>query len=303
MRMIGSIGNKKQAEQFGNYLFVQGIQNRVTPEEDGSYGIWVYDESRIPIANQLLSIFLENPQAPEFRKTSRMAGALRGSKRREDARSRSNFIDVRTQWHRYDRRIGPLTLTLIAISVGVGLLTGLGHARDFLQPLLITNYQIAGNYMEWQRGLPEIAHGQVWRLITPIFIHFGFLHLLFNMLWLKDLGTIIEQRQGSLYLGIMVLTIGILSNVGQYLVSGPSFGGMSGVVYGLLGYMWIRGKLDPASGLSLNQGVVTMMILWFFLCLTGLVGNVANTAHAAGLASGMAWGFISAKLKGLRPNL
>jgi len=122
------------------------------------------------------------------------------------------------------------------------------------------------------------------------------LHIVFNMLWLKDLGSELERRQGSVYFSVLVLVVAILSNLGQYLLAGPNFGGMSGVVYGLLGYCWIRGRFDPASGLSLNQGVVTMMIIWFVLCWTGLIGNVANWAHTFGLVAGMAWGFAAAKL-------
>ena len=87
----------------------------------------------------------------------------------------------------------------------------------------------------------------------------------------------------------------------QYLLSGPSFGGMSGVVYGLLGYIWMQGRFNPASGLSLQPQTVTMMILWFFLCLTGMVGHVANTVHAVGLAGGIAWGFLDAQLAIMSP--
>ena len=77
------------------------------------------------------------------------------------------------------------------------------------------------------------------------------------------------------------------------LTPGPVFGGMSGVVYGLLGYVWIRGKFDPGSGLYLHSYTVTMMIIWFVACLTGVLGPIANTAHAAGLVMGMAWGYLS----------
>jgi len=76
-------------------------------------------------------------------------------------------------------------------------------------------------------------------------------------------------------------------------LGGPNFGGMSGVVYGLLGYIWIRGKLDPGSGLFLHRETVIMMIVWFFLCFTGWVGDIANGAHAGGLLIGMACGWLS----------
>ena len=68
---------------------------------------------------------------------------------------------------------------------------------------------------------------------------------------------------------------------------------MSGVVYGLLGYIWVKGKFDPASGLFLNSQTAVMMLVWFFLCLAKIIPNVANTVHAAGLIVGLAWGFIS----------
>jgi GlpG protein len=133
----------------------------------------------------------------------------------------------------------------------------------------------------------------VWRLITPIFIHFDPIHILFNMLWLRDLGSMIEGRQSSWRLAVLVLVIAVCSDLAQYFVDGPVFGGMSGVVYGLLGYIWMRGKFDPGSGLYLHPSTVTMMIIWFFACFTPLIPHVANGTHAAGLIVGLAWGYLS----------
>ena len=72
--------------------------------------------------------------------------------------------------------IPPLTAILIAISVIVALGSGLGANFEKVEPLLISYYV--------KQGLPEVMSGEVWRLLTPIFIHFGFVHLAFNMLWL-----------------------------------------------------------------------------------------------------------------------
>jgi len=115
------------------------------------------------------------------------------------------------------------------------------------------------------------------------------------MLWLRDLGSMIEARQGTLQLAMLVLVLAAASNFGQYYVSGPIFGGISGVVYGLLGYIWIRGRFDPGSGLFLHPTTVNMMLIWFVLCYTNLLGlvAVANTAHAVGLVGGMLWGYLS----------
>jgi len=103
----------------------------------------------------------------------------------------------------------------------------------------------------------------------------------------------VEERQSSVHLLLLTLVIAVCSNLAQYFVAGPVFGGMSGVVYGLLGYIWIRGKFDPASGLYLHSYNVMMMLIWFFACLFHLIPNVANTVHAVGLVIGMAWGYLS----------
>ena len=96
------------------------------------------------------------------------------------------------------------------------------------------------------------------------------------------------------FLGFILLAA-VLSNLGQYLLSGPNFGGMSGVNYGLFGYLWIRGNHDPSFGLQLDQGTITMLLIWFAICFTGLVGPIANTAHSLGLVVGVASGWCASQ--------
>lgn len=135
----------------------------------------------------------------------------------------------------------------------------------------------------------EVSKGQVWRLITPIFLHMSFLHILFNMLWFKDLGYLIEFNFGKKFLLQFVLGTGLISNLGQYFVSGPQFGGMSGVLYGMLGFIWVYKQLHREFEYAIPRFDLGMMIGWFFLCLTGVLGPIANTAHGAGLVAGMIW--------------
>lgn len=190
-------------------------------------------------------------------------------------------------------RLGPATIALIAVSVVVAILSRLGAKESVLEHLFITNFPAAGRDLE----LPEIMHGQLWRLVTPIFIHFGAMHLIFNMMWTRDLGMMIEHRAGTRAFLTLVLGIGVASNLGQLFVSGPFFGGMSGVVYGLLGYVWMKSRFDPASGYQLHNQTVILMIGWFVACVAGIIPHVANTAHGVGLALGIAWGFLSAKAR------
>ena len=177
-----------------------------------------------------------------------------------------------------------LTVTLIVASVLASLPTML-NSQNVLAPLLIAS--------PGSTGFADIQRGEVWRLVTPIFLHFGILHIVFNMMWLWDLGGSLERLKGPVFLGIFVAVTGIASNLAQYVIAGnPYFGGMSGVVYALLGYVWMQGRFNPAFGMGLHQSTVIMMLVWYVLCWTGLLGPIANWAHTAGLLMGAAWGFV-----------
>ncbi len=179
----------------------------------------------------------------------------------------------------------PLTLLTVGISVAVYVLMTFGPERMILGPLLISEYI--------RPVLPEIRHGQWWRLITPMFLHFSIFHIVFNMLWTWELGRIVERQQGAWLLAILICAVSVVSNLAQYLVSGPLFGGMSGVIYGLFGYVWIQSLTNPRFRIRLNPVIIKLMLGWFVLCWSGLLEKffglaVANTAHSAGLASGIA---------------
>ncbi len=144
-----------------------------------------------------------------------------------------------------------------------------------------------------------LDEGQYWRLVTPVFLHFGVLHIVFNGLWVWEFGRRIELQSGSLGFLLLFVVIAVGSNIGQYLWSGPTlFGGLSGVVYGLLGYVWLRGLLAPHPLLLLPRGIILFMLVWLVLCLVGVIdlflaGGVANGAHVTGLAVGAALGVLA----------
>ena len=65
---------------------------------------------------------------------------------------------------------------------------------------------------------------------------------------------------------------------------------MSGVVFGLFGLIWMRARFVPGSRFLMPRDLVVWMLIWLLACTAGLVGNIANVAHAAGLLTGMAIG-------------
>lgn len=129
--------------------------------------------------------------------------------------------------------------------------------------------------------------GQVWRPITPIFIHLSFLHILFNMMWLRGMGMGIEFVRGTPRFVTLCLILAATSNIAQLFWGGPNFGGMSGVVFGLIGYVWMKGKTQPQLGIGLPQQTVVYCSLWLVLCMTGALGPVANAAHLVGFVVGI----------------
>lgn len=295
MRVIGHLASEALAHTFGDYLYVQGTENKVESQADGSWAIWVNDEDKLEGAAQLLEEFRTNPAAPKYQAQAKSASDLREVEEKKQEAWRKRLRDRRHLFQPLTGYgVGPLTFVLIVASVVVFFLSHFGAEVERVQVLAITHLWAEGPYTTWLPGLSEIRQGQLWRLVTPILIHWSPAHILFNMWWLRDLGSMIEARQSTLQLGLLVLVTAAGSSLGEYwLGHTAAFGGMSGVLYGLLGYIWLRGKFDPGSGLFLHPTTVTMMLIWLVVCFTGLLGPIANMAHVVGLGMGMAWGFLS----------
>ena len=303
MRLLAALPDEDQASRFGDYLLTLGIENSVEEGQSG-WQVWVNDDDRMEAAKRELEQFQSNPDDPRYTSAGRSAEKLRTQQVKAARRRAENFVDVRTQWSGLKGGSVLITLLLIVLSC---IVMGLLYSRfkdDVLSYLWIAGHSMPRTVIRSgpmvfsyfsPSQLTEIGHGQVWRLITPIFIHYGPWHFIFNMFWTRDLGFMIERRKGPLLLVVMVLVIAVLSNFAQYVIAGPFAGGMSGVVYGLFGYVWMKGKFSPHEGLALHPNTVFYMVAWFFLCFTGWVGPIANTAHAVGLLVGVvfgSWGYL-----------
>ncbi len=272
MRQAGTLTSKSDAQRFANYLLSLGISSKVDPAGD-AWAIWIHDENQIPRSKQELEQFERDPQDGRYLAAEKTAKLVRKEEAEKRKQFQKNYVEMRDVWNNPARR-RPVTMTLIIASA------------------LATSGLLEGADADLMFSWPLILEGQIWRLITPIFLHANMLHLIFNMWWLFDLGGMIEPRLKTYRYLLMVLVIAFVSNMTQFAVVGPNFVGMSGVVYGLFGYAWVRGRLDPTSGLYLRPDVVFWMMAWFFLCWFNVIGSVANWAHGAGLAMGAAIGYL-----------
>ena len=292
MRQIGNLPDEKQARVFGDHLVANRIRNEIE-EEGGVWVIWIKDEEQVADAKARLERFRANSAAPEFRSARAQAAETRAVEAQDMADYRRRVRTRRSIFPKFGGHgVGPLTFGLILLCVAFAIYSKLGSDRDVVRRFVLTDPANANGTF-----LPEVRAGEYWRLFSPAFIHFGPLHLVFNLMWLFQLGCMIEASRGTFKLALLVAVTAVFPIMSEYLLRNPGYvGGMSGVVYGLAGYVWMRGKYDPTSGVYLDRTSIQWLLVWLVVCFTGVIGPVANLAHLTGLIIGVLWGRVTAWL-------
>ena len=185
---------------------------------------------------------------------------------------------------------------IIAAAIFLTLFTNFGLSGLLGNFLFInTNFNNAFSSMEHT----FLIEHEWWRLLTPTFLHFSITHLAFNCLWIYILGSKIEAYDGKLVFILIFLITSISSNVGEYIWSGQYFfGGLSGAVYGLLGYCFIIELDSKSSRYDLPDALYLFMFIWLLVGFTGILsifgfGNIANAAHLIGMIIGFILGLVA----------
>lgn len=263
------------------------VPHRVS-EEGGSQVLWVPDER---LAQDIRDLYQRYPEGNA----------------EVDPELPARHAPVRGPGLVQQLKASPATAAVLVVCLVVAGLTLLGENLDNLRWLSFLDFQVRGEYIYFTPLADTLASGQWWRLFSPMLIHFGLLHLAMNGLWYWELGRRVEALQGRINLIGLSLLFSLVSNVVQYVVSGPSlFGGLSGVLYGLLGHCWLYQWLAPNPVYRLPRGVLVMMLAWLALCMSGLVsllgfGEIANGAHVGGLLIGCATGLAGGLLARRKP--
>lgn len=194
-------------------------------------------------------------------------------------RSETMFIRTERSINEF-MRLYPIVSTLIIIHFVLWFMI------DFLQTpigMKLYGWGVGSNYF--------IHNGEYWRFITPIFLHAGLMHVLFNSFALVLFGPALEQMLGKVKFIVSYLGAGLVGNIGTFLF-GPSdiwytHVGASGAIYGLFGiylYMVIFRKdlIDPGS----SQIIITLLIIG--LVMTFVRPNINVHAHIFGMVGGFA---------------
>lgn len=338
MRLIGKLPTPELAEHFSRYLTIQEVDNTRDDLE-----IWIHDDDQLKQATAAYRQFLVNPADPQFadvfeppppiiKKQKRYWGPITvitiiicallflwGSFEVATSKGKLNIIT------------SPIYAALLydyppALAIQAKLLRTYTPEElenpDTLPPKgkeLIRQFQKEkvwrGFYGEIvdrvQNGdeihpplFEDIRRGEVWRTFTPCLLHGGLLHIFFNVIWIIVLGNQVEQKIGWWRYLLLMVIVGILSNTAQYLMGGPLFLGLSGIVCGLLGFIWMRQRKAPWEGYLLSRttviflsvfilGMAALQAASFFLEISGKspIGvGIANTAHIAGILIGVVLG-------------
>lgn len=280
MRRAGVIPDRSLADRFLDYLTAEAIPAQLRPVAEGDgVEVWIVDEDHVADGRRELAEFLSDPQAAAYREAAAEASRDREAElkaRAEAAREhlRSDAEAKQPYWSRF-----PATSLIAVGCITVGLLTMLGEASpEIIRALKISNDPAV-------RSLPEVGAGELWRLASPALLHFGPAHFVFNLLFLFPIGRMVEQRRGSGTLLLLCLAFAVASNLTQYWWAGPNFGGLSGVLCGLFGYIIIKQILQPDLGLELPQQTIVVFLVYLVFAAIA-IKNIANAAHFGGLAVG-----------------
>ncbi|ART80320.1 rhomboid family intramembrane serine protease GlpG [Oceanisphaera avium] len=275
MKLLLVVEDARRAQAFVDYLTAQGLACEQTLDDAHRVSIWLIDEHRFADAEPEVARFLKEPFHPRYQEAAWLHGDTH-IKFASQAASKQNLAQLA-------KRTGPVNLIVLLSCVLIYGLAQLGA------PVLA--------WLSFPAQLSQLVGVNFWRAFTPALLHFSLMHLVFNLFWWWYLASMVEREWGAGRLILILLVAGILPNFMQFFASGPYFGGLSGVVYALLAYVWLSGRLNPGGRMSLPDGMAVLMLVWLILGFAGVLGNVANLAHLGGGLIGLLQAVVDRQLR------
>ena len=322
MRKLHTFEQELDANRFTAVLTVNQVEAQVLRSNDNQWDLWIIDDDALSQAGKLLGEYQSNPDSPQIQMALAKAKKIQQQLKQEKAEriKQAKKIEVRSPFRAPHHMMAAMqrkdTLTrkiilLCAIVFGASLVfqSQDGSQENFVRNALEAQFQ-------------QISQGQIWRLITPVFVHgtgqeflFDFLHIFFNMYWMYWLGTRLEIQFGlKTYLGLFLIA-GVASILVPLLtpetgllgirgLGGGSVVGMSGVVYGVIGFGGCKMKMKPSVGMLITPFVLMFSIGWMLFGIVsasssqgvGYISSISHLAHLVGLLTGAMYAFVHTKL-------
>ena len=259
-----SVSQHNIALLFANYLTSVNIHAKV--EQEGGEYIILCQTSKLDHAKDIFAEFIADPYQEKYQQAAWNSGEIADV----NDNSPSLIVSFKQQFFAH---AGWVTLTVFALCWLVFIASLFGISS--------TTFKFYSN-LSWESFIDSPM-----RILGPAFFHYSWLHIVFNTMWWWQLGGSVERILGKGALINLFLVTALFSNLGQFIVTGPNFGGLSGVVYGLVGYVWWYGWLAPEKGLMISKPIIGFLLFWLVLGYVDVLPvNMANTAHLLGLVSG-----------------
>jgi membrane associated rhomboid family serine protease len=189
-----------------------------------------------------------------------------------------------------------ITNSLILINIAIYLIGGLmaGNIFNPIPPSGILPFE--SRYFLYDQGVqitPFVLQGQVWRIITAMFLHFNWMHIGLNMLSLYFIGRPLEQVYGRWRFLFIYFGAGIFGGILVLLLSHPDTYslGASGAIFGVFGalgiFIWYHRR-------AFGSAMLTQWVFWliFNLAFTFGYGDISASDHIGGLSAGLLLGLL-----------
>ncbi len=311
MRYLAEIEGKQRAESFVAWLITKSIETHIeaAPKSEQLWEVWIRDEDKLSEAKAELAQFESNSSDPKYAAAIDTARQIIRDKQVATQTAAKNVRSVNYKGASPSQMgsgpLPPLTLTLVISCIVISLLSHFTTPSDnsrlgmqivdkmfFVSP---TAYLASGN-----DPAASLKRGEVWRLITPIFLHGNPVHLFMNMLALIAFGRITERLIGTPRYALMVLILGVLPIalaclMPKNLDGSPFTVGISGVIYGLVAYLWLLSSQRPELGFRIPDGLVMFLLLIIVLGFAGVFSNISNWGHLGGFIVGLGLALIERK--------
>ena len=280
MHQLVRFQTAKPAYILMDYLLQKRIECIVTQDsENDAYWVEIQSEGDLAKAQAIVDEFIENPNHPKYQAASWGSAQPASQSSGFRTKPKSGFTEhpfFKTNIAR-EAKANWVTSSILLFNAVIFVLYSLFPPIS----LWVGSYFFIAPLNELQ-----VTH-EWWRVVTPAFLHFSGMHIVFNLLWWWILGGMIEKSLGKTVLLLLFIITAIGSNITQLLATGPNFGGMSGVVYGLLGFVWIIGYMRPNWGIGLQPAMIGFMLIWMVIGFADvLFVSMANEANLSGLIIG-----------------
>ncbi len=267
---------KEKAFGFCDYLNSIGLRAKVKEKFSGHFALYATNAIDAAKAKRELLKYADSPYDRGFTRASWEKGATMKKER-----------EVKSFFYL------PFALNLRSVTTVVEILC----VALYLISLFDEAFVVDTFALSRQEKFYNVIH--YYKLLSAAFVHFGILHIAFNLVMFEALARPIEKITGSVKLFTLVVSIALLSNTLQYCFM-PSeygyFGGLSGVVYGVIGYCGVMAyNTNSSIGYVAPRGLLSVSVI--FILFGFLIDGMANFCHLGGLIVGGLWGLYELNRK------